>query len=380
MVYITLQKEYKPFQLSWEDILMDKEYPNGLIGESDRAATITRKMESVPVELMNKVNIDRMIFELSRFCDVYKDLINKDLSEYYTHFKLPKASGGWRQIDAPIDPLKSAQSILANILQCTCGGLYHTAAFGYVEKRSTVDVLKKHQRNESEWFLHTDFSGFFPNTTIEFVVKMLKMIFPFSEIMKNEQGKKALTDALSIGFYRGGLVQGSPLSPYLTNLMFVPIDYTLNTWFSHHKMVYTRYADDINISAKECFPWQEQVKKIREVLGEFEAVYEIKPEKTHFGSRKGKNWILGLMLNADNNITVGHVKKSQFRGALTNFILDTKNGKPWPADEVMHLKGQLSYYEKVEKDYFLTFLARVNRKWGVDVEQMMKEATTVATM
>jgi RNA-directed DNA polymerase len=200
------------------------------------------------------------------------------------------------------------------------------------------------------------------------------MIFPLSEICKDEEGYKELKKALSLGFLNGGLPQGTVLSPTIVNIMCIPIDHTLFNELAHRKIVYTRYADDIHISAEELFPWRDIVKLIEDTLKEFNAPFVLKPEKTHFGKKAGRsgNWNLGLMLNKDNNITIGWKKKNNFKGALCSFILDTKNGKPWDVADVAHLRGQLSYYTMVEPEYFKNVIAQQNKKWGVDVKKMFK--------
>ena len=140
---------------------------------------------------------------------------------------------------------------------------------------------------------------------------------------------------------------------------------------------YTRYADDMFISAQEKFPYKEIVQVIRDTLTEFGAPYILKDEKTHFGSRKGHNFCLGLCLNADNNITTGYKTKKYFKAAMTNFILDTKNKKPWPIEDVMTLRGKMSYYEMVEPEYFREITNRMNAKWNVNIRDMFAEALSV---
>ena len=61
--------------------------------------------------------------------------------------------------------------------------------------------------------------------------------------------------------------------------------------------VYTRYADDILISSKSNFNWQELVNTLKGVL---QPQFTIKDEKTRYGSTAGRNWNLGLMVNKDN--------------------------------------------------------------------------------
>ena len=203
-------------------------------------------------------------------------------------------------------------------------------------------------------------------------MKMLSMVFPLSEVIKDPVGKEELQKALSLGFLNGSLPQGSPLSPMLTNVIFLPIDFTLSNALSKRKLVYTRYADDTHISAEERFPYGEIIALIRKTFKDFGAPYEIKSEKTHFGSYKGQNWMLGMMLNKDFNITVGYRTKKHFKSALCSFVLDTKNGHNWDIEDVQRLHGQLNWYSQVEPQYFAYVVQKVNQKWNVDVMNMMK--------
>lgn len=137
-------------------------------------------------------------------------------------------------------------------------------------------------------------------------------------------------------------------------------------------MVYTRYADDIHISCVQKFDYEQIVNYMKSVLHKWEAPWFIKPEKTKFGSRKGSNWLLGCMLNQDNNITVGWRAKKIFKTMTTNLIMDYKHHNPWPADDVMHYQGLLSYYQMVEKDYFDRLITHFNYKFKCDVRSIVR--------
>lgn len=373
MIYLTLKQTRKPRQLSWEDVFYDKVVLNDLTSSNNGFATstVTRKFETIHPELLGKINIQGMIEWLKKFVENNKELYECPRQELYHTFKIPKKTGGYREINAPCDSLQTALRQLSNFLTEDCGMLYHTSAFAYVKGRSTVDCVKKHQANKSQWFLKTDFSGFFPNTTLDFVMKMMKIIFPMSEVCRTEEGYHALYKALSLGFLRGGLPQGTCLSPTLTNIFMIPIDYTLFNALADRHIVYTRYADDIHVSAVEKFPYKDIVKLIKETLESFGAPYEIKKEKTHYGSRSGKNWNLGLMLNKDNEITVGATKKRFFKAALCSFVLDTINKKYWTLEDVQTLQGQLAYYRMVERKYFDNIINQQNKKWHVDIMKLI---------
>ena len=184
---------------------------------------------------------------LRDFNNTHAPLFEVERKSLYNSFKIPKQSGGLRPIDAPTKPLMEALRQLKAILEIQFRALYHTSAFAYVRGRCTVDSLKRHQQRESRWFVKLDFTNFFGSTTLDFVMSQLSMIFPFSEVMKSDEGKAQLTRAMSLCFLNGGLPQGTPISPLLTNLIMIPIDHQIsNTLRDYNKQqfVYTRYADD----------------------------------------------------------------------------------------------------------------------------------------
>ena len=154
-----------------------------------------------------------MIETLEKYNEAHKNLFDAERKTLYRHYFIPKKKGGLRPIDQPCDELQFALSELRYILEERFGVLHHTSAYAYVKGRSCYQEVHKHQANKSNWFLKTDFSGFFPSTTLEFTMKMLSMVFPLSEICKEERGFKALEKAISLAFLNGGLPQGTKVSP-----------------------------------------------------------------------------------------------------------------------------------------------------------------------
>ena len=109
--------------------------------------------------------------------------------------------------------------------------------------------------------------------------------------------------------------------------MMIPVDFKIARELrehNHQRFVYTRYADDFQISSKYSFSFMEIQNVIVSILKEFDAPFTIKSEKTRYGSSAGQNWNLGLMLNKDNKITVGYKKKRQFQAMLSSYIMDKK--------------------------------------------------------
>ena len=369
MPYLTYKrKEEQEKKVDWMDLILNTEITEK--GRIDPTGTITRFVEKVNPRILAKTNFHRIEMSFYDFTKKHENLFAAKREDLYHTFYIPKHSGGLRRIDEPNSELMSALRELKDLL--AENGLYHTSAFAYIKGRSIINALQKHQRNESNWYLKTDFSNFFGSINLGFTMRMLKMIYPYSEL--SVVGFDYLTKALELGFLNDGLPQGTCLSPFLTNLIMIPIDFRIFNDLTERRYVYTRYADDFIISCKQSFKFTEMVKYIDGVLEEFGAPFRIKPSKTRYGSRNGQNWNLGLMINNKNEITVGHQKKKQFKAMMNNFILDYKNDKQWDVEDVQAFAGLLSYYRMVEEDYFKYLIAHYNEKYKVNFEAMIKRA------
>lgn len=324
----------------------------------------------------SKIGVEALIGKLVRFNNDTAELRAKERSELYETFYIPKKSGGLRRIDAPKAELMDALRRLKTIFEDDFHALYHTAAFAYVKKRSTVDAVKRHQKNSSKWFAKLDLHDFFGSTTLDYAISMFSMVFPFSEIVKEPQGEAALRTAMSLAFLNGGLPQGTPISPLITNVMMIPVDFKLSNTlrnFEKQSFIYTRYADDFIISSKYDFDVRSVEELVVSTLNSFGAPFTINASKTRYGSSAGRNWNLGVMLNKDNEITVGHKKKKQFQSMLYNYITDKNNGVAWERNDVQVMYGLHSYYRMVEKETIDAIVAYINKKMNVDVIRMMKD-------
>lgn len=372
MPYITIPKKYTPEnQITFEDIL----YGIKELKEVRRNTYDTRTVykNTTPAILMDTTDFNRMTDAIAQFNIKHNALINTpNKSVLYHSFKIPKRSGGLRQINAPKDELMSALKELKTIFENLMFASYHTSAFAYVKGRSTIDALKRHQANKSRWFLKLDFHDFFGSTSIDFLRQQLFMIFPFNVLY--ERNTEELDKALSLCFLDGGLPQGTPISPMLTNLMMIPIDHALAKYGREHNphLVYTRYADDMLLSSDLKFDFKVVCKDIKELLSKFHAPFSLNEKKTRFGSSAGSNWNLGLMLNKDNQITVGNKVKKRFKVKLYCFLNDYINGNPWSLDDVQEFAGVLSYYSMVEKQFFDQIIDRYNCKFNLDTRDIIK--------
>lgn len=315
-------------------------------------------------------NVEYLVNVLKSFNEKKEYLRQVERQSLYNTFYVPKKSGGLRRIDAPCDDLKLALRDLKEIFERDFGALYHTSAFAYVKGRCNVDAVKKHQQNGSKWFLKLDLHDFFGSTTLDFVIKMLSYIYPFNWVISDEQGNRELRKALDLAFLNGGLPQGTPLSPTITNIMMIPVDFILSRDlddFEKQHYVYTRYADDFLISSKYDFDFKKIENIVVGVLKKVNAPFNINEKKTRYGSSNGSNWNLGVMLNNKNEITIGYKRKRQFQSMLHNYVVDKTNGAPWSYHDVKVLHGLYSYYHMVEPENIDGIISHFNQKHSVNV-------------
>jgi len=376
MVYITVKQSPRFHQITLEELLFGGDDVQSTPLSFNSTNTRTYECQELSDKIRKETNVADYIQILRTFNEQTKELHDVDRHELYHSFVIPKKSGGLRHINAPEPPLMNALRMLKTIFEEQFHALYHTSAFAYVKKRSIVDCLKRHQKNESKWYSKFDMHDFFGSTTKEFVTKMFSMIYPFSEVLITSDGRKEFDKAIDLAFLDGGLPQGTPISPTITNIMMIPIDFELSRSFrefNHQRMVYTRYADDMQISCKYTFKFKDVEKEICRVLEKFEAPFHLNNKKTRYGSSAGSNWNLGIMINKDNEMTVGHKNKKRFQAMLSSYIMDRKNGKQWSKHDMMEIEGLRNYYTMVEGDTINRIIDHINKKFGVNVVQMLKE-------
>lgn len=292
------------------------------------------------------------------------------IEDEYVTFQIPKRTHGFRTICAPKDELKEDQRKAANLITDYLSVLPHDSAWAYIKNRDVVGAMKEHISNKSRWYLKIDLHDFFGSCNTEFVTKQLLKIYPFC-YYEEPDIQEAVNNLVKLGILNGSLPQGTPLSPILTNLVMVEYDYKINkmlytltkdTPLMKQKYVYTRYADDIIISARNKFDYRIILKALNKLFKD--TPLSINKEKTRFGSNAGRNWNLGVMCNKENNITVGYRRKQEIKAATHNYMTAPDT---WERKDLQWLLGQYSWIHNVEPEYYRHLIEYFNKKYNCDI-------------
>ena len=153
----------------------------------------------------------------------------------YTTFRIPKRSGGERTITAPIAATKALQRrILRRLLDRLPA---HPAAQGFERGRSIVTNAAVHQ--DPAVLVKLDVEDFFGTTRTARIRRYWRVI---------GWDREAAAVLTRLTTHVGGLPQGAPTSPRLSNLVNVRLDARLAGIARSRGAVYTRYADDLSFS------------------------------------------------------------------------------------------------------------------------------------
>lgn len=242
--------------------------------------------------------------------------ISNNIENNYKIHKIKKRNGKIRTIYEPNPLLKQIQKrILTNILNHKTISKYAKA---YHQGISLRDNATPHINKEV--ILKLDIKNFFENITfldiyyscfsIEYFPKSVGMILTY------------------LCTYEDHLIQGTPTSPYISNLVMKEFDEEIGSYCELKGISYTRYSDDMTFSGK--FNPGEIIRKVRKGL--YQLGLELNNDKTHIIHQSSCQSITGIVVN----------KKAQVSSKYRNKI----------RQEIHYINkfGLISHMEKKEMD------------------------------
>lgn len=220
----------------------------------------------------------------------------------YTTFKIPKRSGGSREISAPVTPLKIIQRKLNQVLQAVYPG--RPQVHGFVNGKSILTNARSHSNKRV--VLKVDLQDFFP--TINFGrTRGMFIAHPYN---RNET---VATILAQICCFENKLPQGAPTSPIVSNMVCAKMDADLLKLAKSIRCTYTRYADDLTFStSKRHFPplvaTFNSTSNRAEVGPELQRIiqehsFQINEKKIRLLQAHKRQMVTGLVTNKFPNVT-----------------------------------------------------------------------------
>jgi retron-type reverse transcriptase len=239
------------------------------------------------------------------------DMSNKNA--LYSVFYRKKKNGKRRIIHAPCEELKDHQRILRNRLvnEEWMSDFCH----GFIKGKSTTDAACVHVGQD--WVLNIDIAEFFPSIKAH----MLTFLDQYEKEIATLDSK---------------LVQGSPCSPVISNIVLRDFDEELFVKLEPMQINFSRYADDITLSGYGKPDVGELINIVRSRLRELG--FDVRDNKIEYMYKNKSQKVLGITVN--EKVSLNRKIRKNLRAAIYN-------GKVTDVE-----MGHISYLKSVNKDQY----------------------------
>jgi RNA-directed DNA polymerase len=294
----------------------------------------------------------------------------------YSSFKLPKKTGGYREIHAPGARLKEHQQKLAEDLKRIFGNR-SLVAHSFIPRRSIVTNALPHVGRASVVRVDlTDFFGHITFARVQGVFKASPFNFPYDVSSVLAQ----------FCCYQKKLPQGAPTSAALTNFVCLTLDGMLSRLARRFKARYTRYSDDLTFSFKYLplkkisrdffIVAKDDDDRILVTPGPMlqktieDAGFQINPIKTRGANQNRRQLITGLIVN--KKLTTTRKYTDQIRRALHIW---EKFGIKIAEERCTPILNNRAYASEMTPDFIpvirgkLNFLSMVTGRAGATYQQ-----------
>ena len=265
--------------------------------------------------------------------------VSNNISKHYHKAKLPKKSGGYRNLSVPDEILKTIQRQISEVL------LIHMPVSRYAKAyrfgSSTLRNAKHHVGKQV--LLKLDILHFFDSIRYSTVKDKA---FP-AEIYA-EPLRILLT---MLCYHKDALPQGAPSSAAITNIILYEFDELIGQWCREQGIAYTRYCDDMTFSGNF-----DPVEVIRYVRLELKKIgFLLNEQKTKLQHPGQQQTVTGIVVNEKLSIPADYRRKlRQELYYCRKFGIQEhlqKIGLEIPEDTYrMQLLGKINYVLQVHPD------------------------------
>lgn len=275
--------------------------------------------------------------------------LSNNANKLYHRITIPQKNGKYRIVYAPSQNLKWCQKQIAeNYLNDYHISKYATA---YQRKISIVDNAAVH--SNKKFILKLDIENFFGSIDFNKVFNMFYRHYP-----KNISKLFA-----EICTYKDTLVQGSPASPVISNIVMYDIDTIIGNLCRERGVTYTRYCDDLTFSSNaKLYDVYHFVKRLLLKYG-----FYLNGRKTHFVNNSHQQNVTGIVVNKKPQVSAEYRRKLRQeiyyckKYGVENHIAHC-NLNYSACEYLCKLKGKISFVLSVNKNdkEFTEYLIFIN--------------------
>lgn len=292
------------------------------------------------------------ISDMSREMRLSTNILNQLIQRsdyFYNIYNVPKkgSSSKFRTIYQPSRKLKALQAwVLRNILDKAHSSPFST---GFEKGQSIKDNANPHVG--ANFMLNIDLEDFFPS------ISSNKIYTVFSSLGYNKTIASALT---KICCYKKILPQGSPASPKLANLVCLKLDYRIHGYAGRRGIIFTRYADDITLSAQTL----KKIEKAKDFLMTIIPTedFRVNNDKISVCGPRRQKKVTGLVLST-LSVGIGREKYREVKSKIHYLAVGRSS-------DFSHVIGLLSFIKSVdEKNYrrLISFASKISKKFKVNL-------------
>lgn len=240
-----------------------------------------------------------------------REVLRNGPDNYYLTYKIPKKTKGYREINAPQDPLKAIQEELLHLIYYRI--IPSKAAHGFVPYKKMKDGAEEHLG--SKVILNIDLKDFFNSFTYDKIFRINTFVYHSLKMNKVNIDKDDVKELSRLVSFKKRLPQGSPCSPFITNIGFKGIDKKLEEYSKNNNLTYTRYADDLSFSSwdysVDMLPHYEEITQIIH-----KAQFKVNERKTRILRPHNRMTVTGI--NVNDKLGVPKWKARNFRAKIHN--------------------------------------------------------------
>lgn len=285
-----------------------------------------------------------------------KYIIDNSDSCYHDFYIKKRRKNAKRKISSPSKEILYLQNQIKKLILSNIN--INVSAFGFVPGKSIIDNASFHIGSEK--LLSIDLKDFFPSIGYTRIYYIFYNICGYHSDVASSLAKIVMKD--------GGLPQGAPTSPILSNIACYKLDYRLQKLSEKLNIKYTRYADDIVFSGdinKIDDKLLYTVGKIIEDEG-----FKINSSKTKFLDKSKRMEVTGLVINNGRvDIKKDYINKiRQELYYVKKYGLDDHlhKNKITNSNYKGHLKGKIMFVWSINKEKGNKLLELYNEIFDLD--------------